>query len=99
MTDEKIYRASIHFYSNSTDDMVTVMTDFSDGLAEGADIPAAYSQAQFVAMALRTRAVTVELDEDATAILEDETLSNEERAAAMLAQVSPADAVAAEITK
>lgn len=99
MTDEKIYRASLHFYSNGTSDLVTVMTDFSDELDVGDDIPASYSQLQFLAMALRQRALPVDMDEDMAAIADDESLSDTERAGALLSRVSPADVVAAEVSE
>lgn len=99
MNDTKMYRASIHFYSDAEGEVVTVMTDVSDELTEDQSIPASYSQMQVTAMTLRSRAIPVTIDEDAQALLNDPSLAPEEVAAAMLARVTAADLIAAEISQ
>lgn len=96
MTNDKIYRASINFYSNDKDDLVTVMTEVSDPIEDGQNIPAAYTSMQVMAMQLMASAVPMELDDN---VMEDamSNESNEGKAAALLAAVTPTELTAAEI--
>lgn len=98
MTD-KIYRASIHFYSNGTDDLVTVMTDVSDPITDPEqNIPAAYTTMQAMALALRNTAVDVGIEPDVVEDITTSDMSGEEKAAALFKQISTVDVVAAEIS-
>lgn len=99
MTDEKIYRASINFYSNDKDDLVTVMTEVSDELGENDPIPSAYTSMQVMAMQLMSSAVPMELDESRMQEVLSSNESNEDRARALLSSITPADRAAAEIAE
>lgn len=96
MTD-KIYRASIHFYSNDKDDLVSVMSEVSDALDEDQNIPAAYTTMQTLVLGMRASAVQIPVDENKFNEIVDSDMTADEKAVALFDTVTTTDVVAAEL--
>lgn len=100
MTDEKIYRASIHFHSTLNGGHVSVSTDFSDELDNVDDgIPAAYSQLQMITMLLRSVSDVHDVEPEVAAAIQNNFDNEEDRARYALSQITAADAIAMEVTR
>lgn len=90
LDDDTVYRASIHYYSKGKGEAVTIAVDVSHVLADemaGDRIPASYMQVYEQVMQLRRNAVLYSADEDDAAILTDNSITPEQKAAMVLDKI------------